>query len=57
MHKIRKCVKTRGAWEFESMGNLLIAIVLLLILLATLILLREKSFNLIEKIKEIILYR
>ena len=47
----------RGAWEFENLGRIIIALVLLIILIFLIITLKGKGIDLIDKIKDILYYR
>jgi len=47
----------KGAWEIENVGKLLLALFILFILIATVIILRSKGINIVDKIREVILFR
>jgi len=47
----------KGAWEIENVGKLLLALFILFILIATVIILRSKGINIVDKIKDVILFR
>ena len=46
----------KGAWEWENIGKLLIAIALLVVLLAIILALKGKDIALLERIKEILTF-
>ena len=47
----------KGAWELENVGKLLLAIVILIILIATVIILKDKGIDIVEKIKEVLFFQ
>ncbi len=47
----------KGAWEIENVGKLLLALFILFILIATVIILRSKGINIVDKVKEVIMFR
>lgn len=47
----------KGAWEIENVGKMLLALFILFILIATVIILRSKGINIVDKIRDVILFR
>lgn len=46
-----------GTWDLDNLGMFLIALVILFILIATIIIFKEKGIDLIGKMREILLFR